>query len=192
MSNACENSITIHGLTSEEQSQMADAAKGSKVFQTFIPNEETDNNWDTETDEFDNEVVVTDEGNVEFSFFSANHPPVEGIRNLSRKFPNATFSLTFTEESNDFFGALVSQNGVLSGVGINEEVSYKGTKYDWVRANHPELLDGLDNEDDVDYFLTTDFLDCDEVDGWESHLETIRQEMLTNSLSEVRQQPVSA
>ncbi len=124
-------------------------------------------------------------GEVYLSFNTKWEPNTDEIRSLSKKYPKGTLMLTFEEGNEDFFGAAVSKNGSLYGVGISESISITGTKYDWMKTNHPELLADFDNDDDIEDFILFEFPECDEYLEWDNHYQNILQEMLDNSLTAV-------
>ena len=174
MTNQCYNSLTIQGLSTEEQ----------QTIKTTI----TD---DISVMEMLDEPT-NKEGEVYLSFLTRWEPHIDEIRSLSTKYPSGTFVMTFEEQNEDFFGALVSKNGIQFHMGISERISITGTKYGWVKANHPELISGFDNDDDIEEYLLCEFQECDEFLAWDDFYQNIKNEMIEKSLEAVNNQPVAA
>lgn len=133
MPNYCENTLHIEGTEEEMNTFIKENAgqdeTGESVSFTFsasmpIPEAEENNwyewsveNWGTKWDaeiysEWDCELGI-----YQISFNTAWCPPIEYIENVSKLYPNLTFSLYYVEHGEQFCGEVVAHNGLIN---INE------------------------------------------------------------------------
>lgn len=68
-------------------------------------------NWGTKWGDSDTSLVDDSDEVKEFYFESAWSPPVEGIINISKLYPDLIFSMSWHEGGCDFWGACAYQNG---------------------------------------------------------------------------------
>jgi hypothetical protein len=103
-------------------------------------------NWGTKWDVCDSEASIGADNVVNAFFNTAWSPPIEGLRLVSEKFPEATFELGYQEEGCDFCGAAQFINGAVNE-SIGKPVSELGDE--WKLKNHPEMVGDEDQEDEL-------------------------------------------
>lgn len=68
-------------------------------------------NWGTKSETFVSNLIIDEDFNLIYSFYTAWNPPVEAIRRLSEKFPKLWFQLRYFEKGNGLCGIINLQNG---------------------------------------------------------------------------------
>ena len=123
MANDCSNTLTIDGLSKEEVQTFSNLFTSETLLETLLPNAEF-SDWGAKRDIYDCDIDDVQSDHIRCNFNSAWDPPVNGIINISKQFPNATFELSYEEPGNDFMGRLKTKNGesVTVDYDITEEV----------------------------------------------------------------------
>lgn len=102
--------------------------------------------WGTKWDICDSSTEILNSELIAY-FNTAWSPPIEGMRRVSEKFPNATFVMTYEEDGCDFCGAAMFKGGhVEEKIGTEPSVMRSA----WMDKNHP----GVDHDE-----LYEDWLD---------------------------------
>ena len=123
MANDCSNTLTIDGLSKEEVQTFSNLFTSETLLETLLPNAEF-SDWGAKRDIYDCDIDDVQSDHIRCNFNSVWYPVVYGIINITKKFPNATFDLSYEEESNDFMGRLKTKNGgsITNECDITEEV----------------------------------------------------------------------
>lgn len=101
------------------------------------------NNWGTKWDIADSYVVSSKPSEFICYFNTAWSPPIGALTEISKRFPNATFDMTYVEESVDFCGANRFENGVDKEF---KSADPSTLREEWYAKHHP----GLDFDDDYE------------------------------------------
>lgn len=125
MPNWCENNLTIMGskqqlddLMSKVRTTDKDGATVFTILEGLYPRpfgedwySWNNENWGTKWGDCETQLQDDSDEVKEFTFLSAWSPPVEGIINISKSYPDLIFSMSWHEEGCDFWGATACQNG---------------------------------------------------------------------------------
>lgn len=164
MPNWNTNKLVISNLSNEEVSELTKQIKAEELLTHYVPQPEGISfsvrdedeeakvnldlygvkdgynwnlaNWDTKWDICDASVSSSGDEIVAY-FNTAWSAPIEGLRRVSEKFPNATFVLTYYETGCDFCGATYFKDGVVEESDADITPSSIGDA--WKEENHPEL-----------------------------------------------------
>ena len=102
-------------------------------------------NWGTKWDMGD-PVIGSEDSEFTCYFSTAWSPPVAAFEEISKRFPNATFELSYEEQGSDFTGAARFKSGVVEEF---DGLPPSELKDNWLQENHPELVGNEDREDEV-------------------------------------------
>lgn len=118
---------------------------------------------------------------LQVNFLSPWSPPIVGLQAVSQHYPEATFSLIYEGEGNDFAGVAVFRNGQCVQ---RDATSPYDFRYGWWEANHSGLFQQFveaQEDEDADEDELQEQLDClwyeeGGVDAFSNHLETLLNE----------------
>lgn len=125
MPNWCTNQIEINGTRDDIEKLLSDAKAEKNPFSLEklvpMPKEKEKNwyewniaNWGTKWDLSD--VDIDDQGDCVFvNCQTAWGPPLEGLLNISKKYPNLELSIFYEESGMDFCGKSTFKNGEADG-----------------------------------------------------------------------------
>ena len=118
-------------------------------------------NWGTKW-EFCDVTLNPDTDSSEFtcSFLTAWSPPIEGLFKISTRFPNALFTLFYTEEGCDFTGVTFLKDGKA----FDQDFPISKIRKYWLKQFYPDLYERSqadEEEEDIDLIDEINDLWCD-------------------------------
>ena len=96
--------------------------------------------WGTKWGDCDTYLNGHSDSHLDFSFDSAWSPPIDGLAHISTMFPTLTFTITYEEGGNGFFGAtkivdgqVATSDGDVSQIEGYGELDFNDEDFDWER-----------------------------------------------------------
>lgn len=102
--------------------------------------------WGTKWSDHDTHMVEEGDDTLHFTFDTAWGPPVDGIVNISKKYPMLTFRLSFMEGGMGIIGAVGVRNGK-----VVHEVNGRWPELPYDEENDDEYFDALSDATYVEW-----------------------------------------